>query len=615
MTPLFSLFPLIGFSLYWQRFSKNYASVALIQVTSFILFFLYLGALFSTLYLFSFIVWIVGSIFFLHEVFLKKYYKINFYRLIPYFIFVIFVCIYHFLFAERFLFFWDEFSQWGIVSKEIIFTNHIYDSTSNGSNLRYFPGSTIWHYFVNLPVDFNESGLYFAHFILILIPLLIFFERTGKARVYWFMPTSIILLFGLYNFGHGLSNLYVDHLLGAWFVAAVAINFFHSKKSYFIFGNIFIFGVLLLIKDVGALLAFFALSINILIRFHFWKEKNNFFKFISINYKLPIFSAILILFILFSWKINRDNEGIRAAKHSALGVLSGLVKNENIFDEKTKTEMNEKFYEIIFNQQLSKNEISWKYNEFSYGIMNKFTENYKLTVIYFLFSLIALTIYFSIFLKNRKISLVLISFIAIYVVYLYVLKNTYSFVFARSDFPSFIRYFHSIVFPIFAFSILLLSPSISFAGSKKKDTYKFLHAVFLLSLFWFFERPYLKPILDGNQLSSFRQQIQPIVLDLKRKIKDNGKIWVYFPIEENGFMRTMLRYEITPNPVTIVHSKNAISEDIGKVINSWKQSNYLWFPVRPPQQESGFSELFTNSPPSQLYKVSIDQNNLSLQPL
>ncbi|MEC7193375.1 MAG: hypothetical protein VXW13_07775, partial [SAR324 cluster bacterium] len=99
------------------------------------------------------------------------------------------------------------------------------------------------------------------------------------------------------------------------------------------------------------------------------------------------------------------------------------------------------------------------------------------------------------------------------------------------------------------------------------------------------------------------------------KIKDNGKIWVYFPIEENGFMRTMLRYEITPNPVTIVHSKNAISEDIGKVVNSWKESNYLWFPVRPPQQESGFSELFTKSPPSQLYKVSVDQNNLSLQPL
>ena len=615
MTPLLSLFPLIGFSLYWQRFSKNYASVALIQVTSFILFFLYLGALFSTLYLFSFIVWIVGSIFFLHEVLLKKYYKINVYRLTPYFIFVIFVCVYHFLFAERFLFFWDEFSQWGIVSKETIFTNRIYDSTSNGSNLRYFPGSTIWHYFVNFPLDFNESGLYFSHFILILIPLLVFFERTGKARIYWFIPTSIILLFGLYNFGHGLSNLYVDHLLGAWFVAAVVINFFRNKKSYFIFGNIFIFGVLLLIKDVGALLALFALSINILIRFYFWKEKKNFLKFISVNYKLPIFSAILIFFILFSWKINRDNEGIAAAKHSALGVLSGLVKNENIFDEKIKNEMNEKFYEIILNQQLSKNEISWKYNEFSYGIMNKFTENYKLTVIYFLFSLTALTIYFSIFLKNRKISLVLVSFIAIYVIYLYVLKNTYLFVFSRPDFPSFIRYFHSIVFPIFVFSLLLLSPSISFVGSKKTDAYKILHVIILISFLWFFEKPYLSPIIEGNKLSSFRQQIQPMVVELKNKIKDNGKIWVYFPIEENGFMRTMLRYEITPNPVTIVHSKNAISEDIGKVVNSWKESNYLWFPVRPPQQESGFSELFTKSPPSQLYKVSVDQNNLSLQPL
>ena len=118
MIYLCSLFPLIGFSLYWQRFSKNYASIALIQVTSFILFFLYLGALLSTLYLFSLIVWIVGSIFFLHEVFLKKYHKINFYRLIPYFIFILFSCIYCFLFAERFLFFWDEFGAWGIFIKE-----------------------------------------------------------------------------------------------------------------------------------------------------------------------------------------------------------------------------------------------------------------------------------------------------------------------------------------------------------------------------------------------------------------------------------------------------------------------------------------------------------------
>ena len=137
----------------------------------------------------------------------------------------------------------------------------------------------------------------------------------------------------------------------------------------------------------------------------------------------------------------------------------------------------------------------------------------------------------------------------------------------------------------------------------------------MIFVFWVFEKPYLSPMIEGNKLSSFRQQIQPMVVELKNKIKDNGKIWVYFPIEENGFMRTMLRYEITPNPVTIVHSKNAISEDIGKVINSWKESNYLWFPVRPPQQESGFSELFTNSPPSQLYRVSADQNNLSLQPL
>ena len=124
-------------------------------------------------------------------------------------------------------------------------------------------------------------------------------------------------------------------------------------------------------------------------------------------------------------------------------------------------------------------------------------------------------------------------------IYLFIIYRSYFFAFGRSDFPSYIRYFHSTALPLFLFFMFALLPAISSPGNKKLDAQKLISILSLIFLFWVFEKPYLSPIIEGNKLSSFRQQIQPMVVELKSKIKDVGKIWIYFPIEENGFMRTM----------------------------------------------------------------------------
>lgn len=612
---LLFLVPLLGLALSWQRIIKGYAGIALMQTTAMMLVFVYFGGIIGALSIFSSAVWILGTLLFIYEILLRKFIKINFQRLIPYLIFITLSVLYFYFFRDRYLFFWDEFSHWGIFAKEMIFFDRFYDQNSNASHLRYFPGTALWQYLVNHYFEFNESGLYFAQFLLLIVPLILFYERIIYQRCYWVFPISIIFLFGLYNFGHGIVNLYVDHLVGAWFVGIVSVNFFKNRSTYFNFGQIFPYSTLLMIKDVGALFAAFGIMIYLVFNFYSSRKKFEFILFIKKNYKIPLFVSILIFLILFSWGSNRDSHNIPSEGQTGIAVLKGIVTGESSFDQKISIEMEKNFWDILSEQQLSKSEVSWRYNEFSFGIMKRFEEEFRLTTLSFYLILILWLIILINRFGNRKVSIVLALLIFTSLVYLFIIYRSYFFAFGRSDFPSYIRYFHSAALPLLFFSLFALSPSLSFQKNKKSDARVFISILFLVFIFWFFERPYLKPILDGNQLSSFRQQIQPMVVELKKKIKDNGKIWVYFPIEENGFMRTMLTYEITPNPVTIIHSKNAISEDIGKVINSWKDSNYLWFPVRPPQQESGFSELFTNSPPSQLYRVSADQNNLSLQPL
>ncbi|MGA1549574.1 MAG: hypothetical protein ACO389_12785, partial [bacterium] len=141
---LLFLIPLLGLALSWQRISKSYASIALMQTTAMILVFVYFGGIIGALSTFSATVWVLGSLLFVYEVLFRKFIKFNFHRLIPYFIFITLSVIYFYFFRERYLFFWDEFSHWGIFAKEMIFFDRFYDQNSNATHLRYLPGTALW---------------------------------------------------------------------------------------------------------------------------------------------------------------------------------------------------------------------------------------------------------------------------------------------------------------------------------------------------------------------------------------------------------------------------------------------------------------------------------------
>ena len=85
---LLFLIPLLGLALSWQRISKSYASIALMQTTAMILVFVYFGGIIGALSIFSATVWVLGSLLFVYEVLFRKFITINFQRLIPYFIFI-----------------------------------------------------------------------------------------------------------------------------------------------------------------------------------------------------------------------------------------------------------------------------------------------------------------------------------------------------------------------------------------------------------------------------------------------------------------------------------------------------------------------------------------------
>ena len=585
------------------------------QTTAMILVFVYFGGIIGALSTFSATVWVLGSLLFVYEVLFRKFITINFQRLIPYFIFITLSVTYFYFFRERYLFFWDEFSHWGVVIKEMKFTNQIYGRETNAVAPHYFPGTALWQYTVTFLSDYNESSIYFSQFLFLIIPLLIFFEKINIQRIYWIFPIGIIILFSIYNFGHGLASLYVDHIVGVWFAGILTVNFYNSKNIYFNLGNIFVLSVLLLIKDVGGLFILFGIAVFILHRYQNFREKKKIVKFLKKNMIIPVLTCALVIVILGTWSWNRKNNGVESSRHSGLSIAKELIFREQSQDlEKIERQAN-KFLEIVVSQQISKDEVSWRYNEFSFGIMKHFTGDKKITTFYFLISLFVWSIALFKITDKKKYSIFILLLILFCAMYLIVLFQSYLFAFGREDYPSFIRYFHSIVLPVVLVSIFILTPAISNRKNKKKDAINVTILFAIIIGFLFFEKPYLEPIYNGNKLSSFRKNIEPIIAELKLKVQEGKKVWVYFPVRENGFMRTMLNYEIAPIKSDIIHQENIFIDRLESIIKTWGEYNYIWFPVRSPSEEKGLSNLFLKSPNARLFMVNQDGQNFSLQPL
>lgn len=155
---------------------------------------------------------------------------------------------------------WDEFSHWGLASKEMLLTNSFARPDGAVQFLDYPPGIGLFHYFFLLHSQMErEPATYVAHLVLLLAPLTIFFYRIKWHDWQKILLTLIIIPWIIITLGNGFRSIYSDQLLSVYF-AALIIGYAHlaDRSNRWILLLLPLFFLLPMIKKTGYLLCWFA---------------------------------------------------------------------------------------------------------------------------------------------------------------------------------------------------------------------------------------------------------------------------------------------------------------------------------------------------------------------
>lgn len=162
---------------------------------------------------------------------------------------------------------WDEFSNWGLVVKNMFALNALPNSPGATTFFTgYPPGSALFEYLgVRLPGVYSESSIYRAmniFYFSLTIPL--FTDLKWKNIIRIILRIAFIIVLPLVFYDDFYTTVYVDGILGILFAYAL-ISYFTSDIGKFTFLNtgLSLF-VLTLIKDSGFGLSLIALIIVIL---------------------------------------------------------------------------------------------------------------------------------------------------------------------------------------------------------------------------------------------------------------------------------------------------------------------------------------------------------------
>lgn len=126
------------------------------------------------------------------------------------------------------LFFWDDFSHWAVVSKDI-FTRDAFPIPSNGVSIFYDypPGSALAHYFFLFPQKLYGPGLYsekiamWAQGLMIISALGMLLTNAFKKGLLYFLIMFVTTLFAVFTYTEGFLTLMVDHVIGLYFAGCV----------------------------------------------------------------------------------------------------------------------------------------------------------------------------------------------------------------------------------------------------------------------------------------------------------------------------------------------------------------------------------------------------------
>ena len=219
---LMGLVPLLGFWAVFRRTAGYSASTSLLLAGSTMLVILYLGGLLGQLRWTALAVYLGGILAALGYAAEAARKHVSIVPSVPIGVFILLVMAFWLLHRGSGFFYYDEFSHWGIFLREMLASDRYWGADTNSMHPRYVPGPALWQYFFAVPAKQHTDGMaYLAQFTLLLMPVMVLWERLRWDQPAWIVGVALALLAGFASFSPGLASLYVDHLVSTWFIGTV----------------------------------------------------------------------------------------------------------------------------------------------------------------------------------------------------------------------------------------------------------------------------------------------------------------------------------------------------------------------------------------------------------
>ena len=626
---LLSLLPLLGYAFFIHLHFKKRFSVSLFVALSFIMVILFLFGMVSLLQPGAYLLF-AGGILLLIDT-LKRYRGPSWetLRSPPFVIFTVMSIAVFFAFHNTHLFFWDEFSHWGIFIKEMFFSHQFYGAESVAAHLNYPPGVSVWDYFVVLnDPAFVEGHLYFAYFLLLFSATLMMYEKIPWKSWYYLILVFAIQMVIFASFGHGFSNIYVDHVVGAMF-AGLLLSFLSERyQGYEPVLLVFPLLAIVLVKEVGLYFGAAAVGMYFMLTLVRYAKPAGLLAGLKGEKKsiaIYLLSLLLMIGMLKGWELHQRAEGIGAEQQSIGGIVRSVLSDKGAVSAEVEEKIKENFWQVVLYQQIHKEALSLNYNEFSFLIMPKYGKSIKITTAGFLlFFLIMVGTASAVAPKGERreeVVLIGICLLVVYLVYLAILYMSYLVAFGNGGvrIPSYVRYINMGTMPLLftVFALFLPMYSAQFAKQRVQKTlspfWGALGSIVLLSLI---VQPYFRPLYTQLE-NGFRPQFKPAAEVITGTLPSGAKLYVVFTVRNSGMLDNIIKYELVPVRAT-VSKADFSSLDTPEMQKVFSRYDYVWFAVPDReilyknrmllQQRSG-QTIYT------LYKVHTENGGVTFEPV
>lgn len=434
---------------------------------------------------------------------------------------------------------WDEFSSWGLRTKEILYNNSVFYENIQ-TNLSKPSGSSLLHYFYIRFIGFDERVIIFSQFSLLIFLIINIFKdlNSGYNKLINLLIFLAIIYFSSFILNYGLFSIYTGVLTSFLFLK-ILINLFllenihfDEKKNFFIliFPHIFL---LILLKDFSL---FYVVYLCLIYFCYFIILKNK----TKIIYQFTFFISSFLLSFIFIKLMNIKQEiNIQMTGFSVFELINGLIKTKidiveintlNIYQGSTFRVLN-KFLEAITN-------------------IDQLFPEFKVTLLIWLIILIVLNLL--IYTKNieyykKNITLFVLLFFGFFL-HIFLLLASYSLFFGDSEantLASFGRYIGLYLIPYLA---LLIGLILKF---EKKLTPKILILFFFIMLSPGKSIEILVPKTiytfnsDLDQIKNKKKQIIKISKHIENISKDNTKSFIIIN-NDDGFYHNFFKLYLYP---------------------------------------------------------------------